>query len=428
MLLAVMTAGLSVAAPASPPTSSPTSPPCVPGVYAGPQDRYRVVLERTDTAQTGAWRWAAEDGRFGLSNDGSVTCRGDTLDVKDGTTIVRYSKVALRLTPSKFKSGDLTLNGLLIEPPVTPGKKPPLVVAVHGSERTAAVKYATYPWMLAAQGISAFVYDKRGTGDSQGTYNQNFHALAGDTTAASKEAKRLAAGRYSRFGLLGGSQGGWVAPRAATDAGADFVAVGFGLLIDPLEEDASQVAAELTEAGYGADVLRQAREITDATGTVMAEHFKQGYEGLAAVKARYGQQPWFAKIKGEFTGDILALDEATLRREGAAKFDNLELDWRYDAMGWLRKVKAPQLWVIAAEDREAPPQTTIDRLQTLRREGHDIAIVRFPATDHGMGEFTQAADGERTTTRITDGYYRLLGDWIKGQNRPPYGRGEFLTK
>jgi len=427
-LLAVMTAGLSVAAPASPPTSSPTSPPCVPGVYAGPQDRYRVVLERTDTAQTGAWRWAAEDGRFGLSNDGSVTCRGDTLDVKDGTTIVRYSKVALRLTPSKFKSGDLTLNGLLIEPPVTPGKKPPLVVAVHGSERTAAVKYATYPWMLAAQGISAFVYDKRGTGDSQGTYNQNFHALAGDTTAASKEAKRLAAGRYSRFGLLGGSQGGWVAPRAATDAGADFVAVGFGLLIDPLEEDASQVAAELTEAGYGADVLRQAREITDATGTVMAEHFKQGYEGLAAVKARYGQQPWFAKIKGEFTGDILALDEATLRREGAAKFDNLELDWRYDAMGWLRKVKAPQLWVIAAEDREAPPQTTIDRLQTLRREGHDIAIVRFPATDHGMGEFTQAADGERTTTRITDGYYRLLGDWIKGQNRPPYGRGEFLTK
>jgi len=424
MLLAVMTAGLSVAAPASP---SP-SPPCAPGVYAGPQGHYRVVLERTDTAQTGAWRWAAQDGRFGLTNDGSVTCRGDSIEVKDGATIVRYSKVALRLTPTKFKSGDLTLNGLLIEPPVARGKKPPLVVAVHGSERTPAVKHATYPWMLAAQGISAFVYDKRGTGESQGSYNQNFHALGADAAAASKEAQRLAAGRYSRFGLLGGSQGGWVAPRAANDAGADFVAVGFGLLIDPLEEDASQVAAELTEAGYGADVLKQAREITDATGNVMAEHFKQGYEQLAAVKARYGQQPWFAKIKGEFTGDLLALDEATLRRDGAAKFDNLELDWRYDAMGWLRKVKVPQLWVIAAEDREAPPQTTIDRLQTLRREGHRIDIVRFPDTDHGMGEFTQAADGERTTTRITDGYYRLLGDWIKGTTRPPYGRGEFLAK
>lgn len=397
---------------------------CQPGAYTGPDGRFMVIMERSDTAQTSAWRWWADDGRFGLTTDGSVTCRGDALDVK-GTA---YKKIAVRLTPTRFRSGDLTLNGLLIEPPVKAGVKPPLVVAVHGSERTPAVKYASYPWVLAAQGISAFVYDKRGTGLSEGTYNQNFHALGADAAAASKEAKRLAAGRYGRFGLLGGSQGGWVAPRAANDAGADFVAVGFGLLIDPLEEDASQVAAELTEAGYGADVLKQARAITDATGNLMAEHFLKGYEQLAAVKARYGSQPWFAKIKGEFTGDLLALDEATLRREGAAKFDNLELDWRYDAMGWMRKVKAPQLWVIAAEDREAPPQTTLDRLQTLRREGHDIAIVRFPATDHGMVEFTQDAKGERTSTRVTDGYFRLLGDWIKGTTRPPYGRGEFLSK
>lgn len=416
MLLAVMTLAAQAAAPAT--------APCQPGAYAGPDGRFMVIMERTDTAQTGAWRWWADDGRFGLTNDGSVTCRGATLDVKT----VTYNRIAVRLTPAKFKSGDLTLNGLLIEPPAKAGAKPPLVVTVHGSERTPAVKYASYPWVLAAQGISTFVYDKRGTGESQGRYNQNFHALAADAAAASKEAKRLAAGRYARFGLLGGSQGGWVAPRAANDAGADFVAIGFGLLIDPLEEDASQVAAELTEAGYGADVLKQAREITGATGNLMAEHFLKGYEQLAAVKARYSRQPWFAKIKGEFTGDILALDEATLRREGAAKFDNLELDWRYDAMGWMRKVKVPQLWVIAAEDREAPPQTTVDRLQTLRREGHDIAIVRFPATDHGMVEFTQAADGTRTTTRVTDGYFRLLGEWIRGRTNPPYGRGEFLTK
>ena len=398
--------------------------PCQPGAYASPDARFLVIMERTDSAQTGAWRWWADDGRFGLTNDGSVTCRGETLDVK----AVVYNKIAVRLTPTKFKSGELTLNGMLIEPPTATGGKPPLVVTVHGSERTPAVKYAQYPWILAAQGISAFVYDKRGTGESQGNYNQNFHALAADAAAASKEAKRLAAGRYSRFGLLGGSQGGWVAPRAANDAGADFVAVGFGLLIDPLEEDASQVRAELTEAGYGADVPNQAREITDPTGNLMAEHFLKGYEQLATVKARYGKAPWFAKIKGEFTGDILALDEAALRREGRAKFDNLDLDWRYDAMGWMRKVKAPQLWVIAAQDREAPPQTTVDRLQTLRREGHDIAIVRFPDTDHGMVEFSQAVDGERTTTRVTPGYFRLLGDWIKGTTRPPYGRGEFLSK
>ncbi|MEG3179501.1 alpha/beta hydrolase family protein [Sphingomonas sp. LT1P40] len=402
--------------------------PCEPGVYADRQGRNIVIMERPDTAQTGAWRWWTVDGRFGLTNDGTVTCREGAVDVKDGSVSVAYAKVPLRLTRTKFKSGNLTLNGLLVEPSATGKAKPPLVVLVHGSERTPAVRHAQHGWLLAAQGISAFIYDKRGTGDSEGSYNQDFHALAADTAAAAKEAKRLAAGRYARFGLYGGSQGGWVAPRAANDAGAEFVAIGFGLLINPLEEDAAEVRTELVEAGHGADVLANAREVTDATGALMAAHFAEGYEKLAAVKARYGKEPWFAKIKGEFTGDILALDEATLRREGRAKFDNLGIDWRYDAMGWLRKAKMPQLWVIAAEDREAPPQTTVDRLQTLRREGQDIAIVRFPGTDHGMVEFTQAPDGARTTTRVTDGYFRLVADWIKGRTTPPYGRGEFVAK
>lgn len=403
-------------------------PPCTPGVYARDDGRYIIIIERPDTAESRVWRWWADDGRFGLSTDWTVICGEREVRTEEQGKSVAWSRVSMRLTPTTFKSGELTLAGMLIEPPARPGAKPPLVVTVHGSERTPAVKFASTPWVLAAQGIATFVYDKRGTGGSQGSYNQNFHALAADAAAASREAKRLAAGRFSRFGLFGGSQGGWVAPRAASDAGAQFVAVGFGLLIDPLEEDASQVAAELAEAGYGPDVLKKAREITDATGNLVAEHFKTGYERLAAVKARYAGQPWFARIKGEFTGDILTMDEATLRREGAAKFDDVELDWRYDAMGWMRKVTVPQLWVIAARDREAPPQATVDRLQTLRREGKDIAVVRFPDTDHGMVEFNQAADGTRTPTRVTAGYFRLIGDWIHGRRNPPYGRGEFLTK
>jgi hypothetical protein len=203
--------------------------------------------------------------------------------------------------------------------------------------------------------------------------------------------------------------------------------VGFGLLIDPLEEDAEQVFAELREAGHGDEVIAKAREITDATGQVMAAHFESGYERLAAAKARYGSEPWFAKIKGEFTGDVLASDEATLRREGRARYDNLDIDWRYDAMGELRKVEAPQLWVVAGADREAPPLVTIERLQMLRNEGKDICIVRFPGTDHGMVEFTESTDGTREYTRISEGYFRLLGDWMKGASGRDYGAAEFVS-
>jgi pimeloyl-ACP methyl ester carboxylesterase len=333
--------------------------------------------------------------------------------------------MALRVTPTLFMSGEVTLAGQLIEPAGSPACYP-LVVFVHGSESTPSIRRMAYPFLFAAQGIGAFVFDKRGTGASGGTYHQNFERLAQDVVAASTEAKRLARGRYSRFGLFGGSQGGWVAPRAANYAGAQFVAVGFGLLLDPLEEDSEQVEAELRGMGYGEDVLRRAREVTEATGEMMATHFEGGYEELDAVRRAYGHEPWFGKIKGEFTGDILAADEATLRLEGRARYDNLDILWRYDAIGELRKVQAPQLWVVAGADREAPPATTLDRLGLLRKDGRPIEIVVFPDTDHGMYEFEQAPNGERRVSRITEGYFRLLADWVKQSLQEPYGRAQWI--
>jgi uncharacterized protein len=378
--------------------------------------------------QTGEWRYDFRDGRFGSTKNGVVQCVKDAVIVtRNGEPPQQWPKVQVKLTPTRFKSGDVMLTGLLIEPPDAKETKPPLVVCVHGSESTASIHRNRYPYVFAAQGISAFVFDKRGAGASEGKYNQNFHKLAADVVAASKEAKRLAKGRYGRFGLFGGSQGGWVAPRAANDAGADFVTIGFGLLLTPLEEDSEQVFTELRAQGYGDDAIAKAREVTDTTAGVMASHFENGYDNLTAVKARFGAEPWFGKIKGEFTGDVLASDEATLRREGRAKYDNLDIDWRYDALGELRKVKAPQLWIVAGADREAPPGLTIQRLEQLRSEAKNITIVRFRNTDHGMYEFTQAADGTRTSTRVTDGYYRLLADWIKRERHPPYGAAEWVV-
>lgn len=400
------------------------TPGCEIGAYRGPKGDFVTITERADTAQSREWRYNFRDGRLGGTKDGKLTCGRNAVTV-DGKA---WPKVALRITPTRFPSGDVILAGQLIEPLAAKGKKPPLVVTVHGSEQSAWINRSSYPYILAAQGIAVFLYDKRGTGASGGTYNQNFHKLAADAVAASAEAKRLAKGRYGRFGLFGGSQGGWVAPRAANEAGAEFVGVGFGLLINPLEEDSEQVVSDLREAGYGEEAIARAREVTDATGALMAAHFESGYEQLAAVKARYGKEPWFARIKGEFSGDVLASDEAMLRRDGRSKYGNLDIDWRYDAVDHLRQVKAPQLWVVAGEDREAPPLVTIDRLQALRGEGKPIRIVRFPRTDHGMVEFEQAADGSRKTTRVTDGYYRLIADWMKGEWHPPYGAAEMLAE
>jgi hypothetical protein len=53
-----------------------------------------------------------------------------------------------------------------------------------------------------------------------------------------------------------------------------------------------------------------------------------------------------------------------------------------------------------------------------------IYLDRFLATGHGMYEFVQKPNGSRQNTRITDGYFRLLSDWIRQQDKPPYGSGQ----
>jgi pimeloyl-ACP methyl ester carboxylesterase len=122
---------------------------------------------------------------------------------------------------------------------------------------------------------------------------------------------------------------------------------------------------------------------------------------------------------------MLRMTDADLRRVGRARFDNLEILWDYDGKAALEKLRMPLLWVLAGEDREAPVDTTRRALLQVKSV-RPIDIYLFPHTDHGMVEFTTNPDGTRTATRITDGYLRLLADWIKGDVHGEYGRAERL--
>ncbi|QNK00763.1 alpha/beta fold hydrolase [Dyella telluris] len=416
-LLCLSFAGVGCAAPVS----------CAYGVYGEAGKAPVVISNPTAKGAQAPERYTFIDGRRGDVNavDAPVRCAQGVVSVRqaDGRFLAQ-PKVALRETPTHFKSHGTELAGVLIEP-AQPGGRSPLVVFVHGSEKTPGIG-GYYPYMFAAQGLSVFAYDKRGTGASDGDYTQNFELLADDAAAALDEARKLGAGRYSRAGFFGGSQGGWVAPRAAALAHADFVAVGFGLVMTPLEEDQQQAVLEMQEKGYDAASMARVREVTDATGAVMASHFTSGFDQLAAVKRKFANEPWLHTIEGEYTGEMLAENEADLRRTGAPRYDNLNILWNYDAVAAIRALDIPQLWVIAGEDRDAPGAVTRERLTVLKRAGKPIDLYVFPHTDHGMYEFVQDKDGTRHVTRITDGYFRLLADWIRQQDNPPYGTGERL--
>ncbi|HEL3737800.1 TPA: alpha/beta hydrolase [Stenotrophomonas maltophilia] len=396
---------------------------CTASAYGDGQGNI-VVLGAPAAAPATGQRYLMLDGRRGATGDAyaPVSCSGDVVSFRTpaGAT-QRWQRLPTRDTDATFISAGTKLVGQLIEPAGPADPTRPLVVLVHGSERTMAVA-AIYQRMLVAQGISVFAYQKRGTGDSEGEYTQNFELLADDAAAALAKARELAAGRFGRAGYFGGSQGGWIAPLAATRSQADFVAIGFGLVVSPIEEDREQLFDEARRMQLDAASLAQVGQLSDATAQLMRTHFNEGFEALAKVRTQIGAAPWAKNISGEYSGDMLRMSDADLRRIGRARFDNLELIWDYDAEAALRRLKVPLLWVLAEQDRAAPIAATRSILSRLRASGQPIDTYLFPDTDHGMVEFRTDAEGNRVSTRITDGYLRLLADWIKQDVHGGYGR------
>jgi pimeloyl-ACP methyl ester carboxylesterase len=396
---------------------------CNPGAFASNSGDYVVVVP-LPAANAAGQRYLFRDGRRGNTADegAPLTCAADAVTIKksDGSQ-ERWQQLPLTTSDTQFNSVETRLTGRLIEPAGTVAGGRPLVVLVHGSERTSALGSA-YAYSLAAQGIAVFAYDKRGTGASEGEYTQNFELLAADAAAALAQAKTMARGRISKAGFFGGSQGGWVAPLAATHSDAQFVAIGFGLVASPIEEDREQMVSEARALGLDSKALALIDRLSAATSRLVRSGFSQGYDDLAQVRRDLAQQPWSQRIRGEYSGEILRMTDDELRRLGRARFDNVELIWDYDSVAALRRVNVPVLWVLAGEDREAPIATTRAALLQLKKAGKPIDVYLFPNTDHGMMEFVTNPDGSRTMTRITDGYLRLVGDWIQGRVAGPYGR------
>jgi uncharacterized protein len=399
---------------------------CEQGAYISDRGGDYVVVVPMPDPQAAGQRYLFRDGRRGNTADENapLACIGDGVEIKkSGSSPERWKHLPLTTADTRFTSVETELAGRLIEPRGA-GERP-LVVMVHGSERSSALN-SSYAYSLAAQGITVFVYDKRGTGSSQGEYTQNFELLAADAAAAFAHAKTMTAGRVSRAGYFGGSQGGWVAPLAATHSAADFVAIGFGLVASPIEEDREQMVSEARELGLDAPAFELIDALSAATSRLVLSDFAQGYDELDKVRSQLSRHPWSQRIHGEYSGDILRLSNDELRRLGRARFDNVELIWDYDSIAALKRVNVPVLWVLAGEDREAPIETTRAALLQLKKAGKPIDVYLFPDTDHGMFEFVANPDGTRKITRITDGYLRLLGDWIKGHVAGKYGRGQKL--
>ena len=193
---------------------------CQIGTYRFPNGEI-VDIARSEGA---TFRWRKFDGTTGAlhkKQDGLWTSTLGWTNRLDGHTASftgcatgeiefdgkKAHRIPFDVTDTVFEGRDgIKLAGRLVLP--KGDNAVPIVVFVHGAERESARDSYALQRLLPAEDIGAFVYDKRGTGGSEGTYTQDFETLADDAVAAMREAKRIAGRRCARIGYQGGSQGG----------------------------------------------------------------------------------------------------------------------------------------------------------------------------------------------------------------------------
>ena len=384
------------------------------------------------------FRWRLSDGRTGSVRLGETVSRRGWTDEIDGVNVdvaaCGEGRVSLiepdgralegRAFPLisrsvRFKVDGAELSGRLVLP--TGGTRVPVVVMAQGSGDVSALDNNFQQRLYPALGVGVFVYDKRGTGRSSGTFTYEFKTLAADLRAAVDNARRLAGRRVGRLGIQGTSQGGWVAPLASISAKLDFLIVINGLADSPVGENRDEALQDLTQRGYAGPALAQAADAINATEAIVRSNFASGYEHLAEIKRKYGLQPWFKNLKGEFTGDVLSLPEDVLRAEGPKM--NRGLDWFYEPMPVLRRLEAPTLWILSELDTETPIATTQKRLTGLQCSGARITIVLFPGAEHELKQVEVNASGERRETRYVAGAFQVPVEWAKnGRISRQYGQ------
>ncbi|WP_088311167.1 alpha/beta hydrolase family protein [Novosphingobium sp. B 225] len=402
---------------------------CLLGVYALPGGQ-AVTITGTDGAPR-ALSFAFSTGRFGALNEtakGRFTaddltiefapCKSGTLKLQQGQTLQRGTRLRLIERMTTFSSGGTSLHGKLIMPAT--GQARAAAVWIEGSNNDPSTDDAVWPYELARRGVAAFVYDKRGTGASKGAPSSDFHVRAQDTAAAVKEMRRLAP-QIRRIGVIGGSQGGWVAPLAATMAPLDFVIPAFAMAEGPIAQDRELVMQQLRDGGFDGTAQAQARELTAITERIVRTNMREGLDELDAFKAAHAAAPWLKAIQPRsYTGLFLLFPSAVIKTNGPAMAQGLSFD--FEPRPVIEAIKARQLWLLGGSDRQAPNTGTQVILKQIQQQRRDLAVVVFPKADHGLIE---PASGNAGAAKVySAGQFDIAANWIKSGTLP--GAGQFI--
>jgi pimeloyl-ACP methyl ester carboxylesterase len=236
----------------------------------------------------------------------------------------------------------------------------PAVAMVHGSGPRTRDEFDIFTAYLALNGIAVIADDKRGIGESQGTYPgempsaSTIDQLARDAQAEVGFLAKLPQVDPQRVGLFGDSQAGWISALAASR--------------DPAVRWLISNSGPTTTVGE-----------TDNWGSLAG------------------------KSESRPTGTRAQM-LAQVRQEGPSGFDPVPA---------LRKLRIAALWMFGGDDRNVPTELCVERLKALK-PGHDFTWAVLPTAHTPLVLPTGLLSSLPQSPGFDRGFFPAVAAWLRG--------------
>jgi len=304
----------------------------------------------------------------------------------------------------RYPSGDLTLAALLLSPPGPGPRAAAVIIQGSGSSDRTNAWSRDIAEMLVGHGLAVLLADKRGSGASEGDWRTaGFEELADDALAGVAFLGDRAGIDPDRIGLVGLSQGGWIAPLAAARAEVAFVVDVSGASVGFAEQSFHEMANTTRQAGFGEDAVAGVLELNRAAGHYL---LSGAWEAYRAARERGMDTAW-----GEIAAGFPSERDATI-------WTFLRKVFRYDPAPYWLQVSEPVFVVFGSEDERdnVPVAESVRRLEfvfgSVGKTDYEILVV--PGVGHGIRL-------ERHPHPLAPAFAAALGRWLDEHVSPDSG-------
>jgi uncharacterized protein len=279
-----------------------------------------------------------------------------------------------------------------------------LLVTGHGPQTRGGFRLMSDT--LVQHGIATLEYDKRGCGESTGTFaTATLSDLIGDATAAAAFLRSRPEVARKHVGLLGASEGAIIVPAMA----AKDPSFAFTVLIGVSAMRAEDIALDQWEAANRAQGLSEDK--IDRGRTVLRRLYDAVIAAKSNEEARAGAKAVLALLIADKSITREQADQ--MAAELAARPMRELLAW--DAQVNLHQVKVPVLALIGSLDLQVPAGKNLPLLRQALAGNPDVTAMELPGLNHNLQKAKTGTTDEWATLGMPfsdQPTLELIAHWI----------------